>query len=226
MQTAVSSPVHNMNRLKQIPYFSEGDLMSDLGLIDAVKAGDYATAQMLIKKGSDLNQSDEQGWTPLNFAAGKGDLPLVTLLVESGAEIFNVGRDQRTPYMIALAAGRVSVVRYLKEAQEKYSGPKPPTPERNYCKAYHLEELRKYPAWSENRINWKETPGDGNGDIGHGFTDDKIVFIHQDFTVTESMWHNENIIFNRGDSDWEKFCVNTLGFMVPDDLDLIVPDQE
>jgi ankyrin repeat protein len=199
--------------------------MSDLGLIDAVKAGDYATAQMLIKKGGDLNQGDEQGWTPLNFAAGKGDLSLVTLLVENGADVFKVGRDQRTPCMIALAAGRVSVVKYLREAQEKYSGSKP-TPTRDYCKAYHLGELRKYPAWSESKINWKEQPDDSNVASDGGFTDDKIVFVHQDFSVTESMWRHENVIFNRVDSDWEKFCANDLGFKVPDELDLIVPNPE
>jgi len=77
--------------------------MNDLELIDAVKACDYTTAQMPIKKGADVNQSNEQGWTPLNFAAGKGALSLVTLLVDNGADIFKVGRDQRTPYMIALA---------------------------------------------------------------------------------------------------------------------------
>src|ERR1051325_3366287 len=117
--------------------------MSDLNLIEAAKAGDFQQAERLIESGADVNQQDEQGWTPLNFAAGKGDLPLTRLLVEHGADIFKVGRDQRTPYMIALAAGRAPVARFLKQAEAHYPGPKPQPTERKYCKAYYLGELRK-----------------------------------------------------------------------------------
>lgn len=92
--------------------------MSDLELIEAVKAGDYETAEKLIEKGVDINQQDQQGWTPLNFAAGKGSMSLVKLLVEKGADVFRAGRDMRTPYMIALAAGRVEVVKYLRAIEE------------------------------------------------------------------------------------------------------------
>ena len=200
--------------------------MSSLALIEAVKAGDYAGAEALISNGADVNQQEEQGWTPLNFAAGKGNLPLVQLLVQRGADIFKVGRDQRTPYMIALAAGRVSVVKYLREMEETYPGEKPSRPERKYCKAYHLRDLRAYPMWTESRINWKRKNSDGNGDSDEGFTDDKIIFVHQDFTVTESSWHNENVIFNTVDASWQDYCSNSLKFKVPDDLDLIVPNEE
>lgn len=63
------------------------------------------------------------------------------LLVESGADIFKMGRDKRTPYTVALAAGRVSVVKYLKEAEENYMGEKPQRSQRKYCKAYLLSQL-------------------------------------------------------------------------------------
>jgi len=208
--------------------------MADLSLIEAVKAGDHAKAQSLIQNGADVNQVEEQGWTPLNFAAGKGDLAMVKLLVENGAEIFKVGRDQRTPYMIALAAGRVSVVKYLREMEDQYPGEKPERPERKYCKAYHLGDLRKYPSWSETKLNWKEKKDTGRDkdkdkdetvDSEGNFLDSKIVFIHQDFTVTESMWHNENVLFNGVDSQWKQYCAGSLNFKVPDDLDLIVPNE-
>jgi hypothetical protein len=194
--------------------------MSDMQLIDAVKNGDAAAAEQLIKSEADVNQQDEQGWTPLNFAAGKGDLAIVKLLVENGADIFKVGRDLRTPYMIALAAGRVPVVKFLREAEDQYPGEKPTRPLRQYCKAYYLKDLRHYPAWSESRISWKDK-SEGDDD----FNDDKVVFIHQDLTVTESVWHNENVIFNNVDLGWEEFCTNSLDFKVPDDLDLIVPNE-
>lgn len=199
--------------------------MSDLKLIDAVRSGDSATAAMLIESQTDINQQDEQGWTPLNFAAGKGDLSLVKLLVEHGADVFKVGRDLRTPYMIALAAGRVSVAKYLREVEDNYLGEKPTRLGQKYCKAYPLEELRKYQAWSESQINWKkENDGSNNGDEG-SLTDNNIVFIHQDFTVTESVYHDENVIFNDASPGWKEFCTNSLEFKVPDELDLIVQNE-
>ena len=203
--------------------------MSNQSLIDAVKARDTAEVEKLILSGVDVNEGDEQGWTPLNFAAGAGDVPLVKLLIEKGADIFKTGRDRRTPYMIALAAGRVSVAKYLREMEDAYPGEKPQRPERKYCKAYHLQDLRQYPAWSESRINWKKKQADinaaNNGQGDDLFTDDKVVFIHQDLTVTESVWHSENVVFDQVDSAWAEFCANSLNFKVPDDLDLIVPNE-
>ena len=204
--------------------------MNDTKLIDAVKAVDHGEVDRLIKAGADINQQDDQGWTPLNFAAGKGELSLVKLLVENGADVFKVGRDRRTPCDIALAAGRVSTVKYLREIEDQTPGERPARPERKYCKAYYLRDLRQYPEWSESRINWKKRnnnnrDGDDNDNQNDPFTDEKVVFIHQDFMVTESAWHNENVIFNQGDPAWKEFCTATLKFKVPDDLDLIVPNE-
>jgi len=196
--------------------------MSEQTLIDAVKNGQYVEVERLISSGSDINQEDEHEWTPLDYAAGNGDLRMVKLLVERGADIFKTGLDQRTPYMIALAAGRVSVVKYLREVEDNYQGDKPARPVRKYCKAYYLGDLRSYPAWSESRINWKNANG---GEAEEGFGDDKIVYIHNDFTVTESVFHNENVIFNQVDSSWIEFCESALQFKAPDDIDLIIPNE-
>ena len=53
------------------------------------------------------------------------------------------------------------------------------------------------------------------------FSDDDIVYIHQDYTVTQSMWHDENVLFNEVTSDWKEFCKKELNFKVPSDFDLI-----
>lgn len=206
--------------------------MSDLKLaklIEAVKNSNFTEVEKLVKAGVDINQQDEHGWTPLNYAAGKGNLPMVQFLLENGADLFRAGRDQRFPYDISLAAGRVSVAKYLKEAEARYSGEKPYRPQRKYCKAFQLRDLRKYPAWSEKRINWKKAEegvkGDCPAQTDELFPDEKIVYIHQDFTVTESIWHDTNIIFDQVDSAWIEFCATNLNFKALDDLDLIVANE-
>ena len=205
--------------------------MSDLVLIEAVKAGEHGNARALIENGADLNQRDEAGWAPLNFAAGKGDLAMVRLLVEKGADPFQTGRDNRTPYMVALAAGRVEVVKYLSEVEGQTDPERARSlrPERKYSKAYHLRDLRSYPSWSEVRLNSKERQNGSDRPAAHAtneLSDDDVVFIHQDFTVTESIWHNENVIFNEINDSWREFCSSRLGYRVPTDLDLIVSNTE
>lgn len=200
--------------------------MSDLQLIEAVKTGNLAKAEELLKSGADVNQQDEQGWTPLNYAAGKGNLDAVQLLLGAGADVFRVGRDQRTPYKIALAAGRIEVVKLLSEAEKRTGTGKTSQSERQYSKAYHLKDLRKFTGWRESRINWKEDRNSDNTESAdQEFSDDNIVFIHQDLTVTQSMWHNENVIFNDVTSEWKEFCNDILQFKVPSDLDLIAAVQ-
>src|SRR4030095_7522909 len=201
--------------------------MGDLQLINAVKDGDIATVKEVIESGVDINQEDEQGWTPLNWAAGKGDIDIVKLLVGNGADVFKVGRDQRTPYMIALAAGRVEVVKFLREAEGDYAGERRQRQPRAYCKAYHLSDLRQFPSWTESKINWKESKREGRKDDGVDpdteASHDEIVFVHEDLTVTQSMWSAENVIFNQITPEWKEFCENVLNFRVPDDLKVIPP---
>jgi ankyrin repeat protein len=196
--------------------------MSDVQLIDAVKAGNSSNVEELLDAGADVNQQDEQGWTPLNWAAGRGDLAVVRSLVERGADVFKVGRDQRTPYKIALAAGHAEVVRFLQEAEAKAGGGREEESPRQHAKAYVLADLRKFGGWREERINWKESDNADRNGGGDRLSDDDVVFLHQDLTVSRSIWRDENVIFNQVTPEWRDFCENVLQFKVPSDLDLIV----
>lgn len=195
--------------------------MSDSQVINAVKNGEVALLKELLENSGDINEQDEHGWTPLNWAAGKGDLEVVQLLLDKGADISKVGRDQRTPYMIALAAAKIDVARLLRDAEAKAGGDQSGRPERQYCKAYQLAALRQFPDWKENITNGTENGNGAANGSGGQFAEDDIVFLHQDFTVTRSMWHNEDVIFDQVTPEWKEFCTNVLDFKVPDDLDLI-----
>ena len=133
-----------------------------------------------------------------------------------------------------MAAGRVEVVKILKEVEEQTDIEKSKESsgrEKKYCKAYRLRDFRKFSGWTESKINWKEDKSDtDDGDETETgdkeLADDDVVFIHQDFTVTQSMWHNENVIFNDVTPEWKKFCAEVLKFNVPTDLDLIVSSHD
>src|SRR5215213_7354847 len=96
--------------------------MSQMEFIEAIKSGNRASVEEMLEAGAELNQQDKQGWTPLNWAAGSGQLEIVELLLEQGADPLAVGRDLRTPQMIALAAGQAEVVKRLREAEAQTKG--------------------------------------------------------------------------------------------------------
>ena len=195
--------------------------MSDLQLIDAVKTAQPSKVEEALNAGADIHQQDEQGWTPLNWAAGKGSVEIVSLLLNRGAEVVRTGRDQRTPYKIALAAKHTEVARLLKKAEQAVNGASGDSTSRDYARAYLLGQLRKFSDWREEKINWQETiRADENGN-SRELSDDDVVFLQQDFTVTELIWPGENVIFNRTTPEWIDFCTQELQFKVPDDFELI-----
>jgi ankyrin repeat protein len=188
--------------------------MSELQLIDAVKTGELAKVEEVLNSGADIHQQDEQGWTPLNWAAGRGDVDMVKLLLDRGADVFRLGRDQRTPYKISLAARHTDVARLLKEKEQASNGTSGDSSPRNYAKGYLLGDFRKFSGWRAENENSRE------------LSDSEVVFLHQDLTVTQLIWPGENVIFNQDTPEWRDFCSQQLQFEVPDDFDLIDSTQQ
>jgi hypothetical protein len=200
--------------------------MSEMELVEAVKSGNRDSIKELIESGTEVNRQDKQGWTALNWAAAKGNLDVVELLLQHGADPFEVGRDLRTPAMIALAAGQAEVVRVLRQKEAQLKGQDAGQSERKYYAAYHLGDLRRYPAWAENKLNGHAASNNGQAGEGEqaesqGLSDNDVVFLHQDYKVTKSIWSDEDVIFSDVTEQWKDFCKTELRFAVPDELDLI-----
>ena len=192
-------------------------------LIEAVKTGNLNGVKEALQAGEDIHQQDKYGWMPLNWAAGRGNLELINVLLAHGADVFKVGRDLRTPQMIALAAGHIETVKRLREAESLVDpAARLKHPEREYCKAYHLRDLRQFPAWEEKSEAAKPS-GNGASQAAAPLSDDSIVYVHHNYVVTKSIWCKEDIVFDRVSPEWKQFCESVLRFRVPDDLDLIVP---
>jgi len=78
----------------------------------------------------------------------------------------------------------------------------------NYCKAYLVSDLRRFPRWQERTLN-----------------DDDVVFVQETFVVTEGIFQNEKILFDAVDPEWIAFCQEALGFRIPDDVAVAVREQ-
>lgn len=183
-------------------------------LAGAARDGDAALARSLLAAGADVAARDGDGWCALDWAAGRGDLDMLRLLLEAGADPAAAGEDQRRPHEIALAAGHAAAARLLRDAADR-AGPGSDHDHawRPYCRAYSLADLRRYPRWPAD-------PAAGPGAAGDA---EVIVFLHDDLTVTSSMWPGEDVLFDAVTGQWAEFCAAELGFRVPDELDLIPP---
>ncbi len=82
-------------------------------LMLAALRGDLALARALIARDADVNKP---GWTPLHYAASKGQVALISLLLEHYAYIDSESPNGSTPLMMAAGYGSPEATRALLEA--------------------------------------------------------------------------------------------------------------
>jgi ankyrin repeat protein len=81
----------------------------------AAEKGHENVVRVLHELGGDVNQPNNNGFTPCYVAAEKGHENVVRLLHEFGGDVNQADNDGRTPYMIAAENGHENVVRVLHE---------------------------------------------------------------------------------------------------------------
>ena len=88
-------------------------------LLFAAREGIPDLCHILIKRKADIDQKDQDkanpGYTALITAATRGDLEMVTLLVESDADLSAGDRNGKTALILADQRGFTSVAEYLQE---------------------------------------------------------------------------------------------------------------
>ncbi|MBV0899564.1 MAG: ankyrin repeat domain-containing protein [Wolbachia endosymbiont of Fragariocoptes setiger] len=72
-------------------------------------------AELLIKKGANVNYQDSYGHTPLHVAAYNGDLDKCKLLLKHGAILESASNVGRTPLIEAVSGGKIETIKYLIE---------------------------------------------------------------------------------------------------------------
>jgi ankyrin repeat protein len=75
----------------------------------AAAYGDAELVKDLIESGAAVNAVDEQGWTPLAYAAAEDNAATATALLEAGARPFAKALED-SPIVIAAAAGSRSIL--------------------------------------------------------------------------------------------------------------------
>jgi len=82
-------------------------------LLFLVAEGDLAGVKKLLKGGADVSQTDEEGLTPLHFAADRGNGAIAQLLVEAKADVNAKSSDGDTPLHNAVLCEYLELVRFL-----------------------------------------------------------------------------------------------------------------
>jgi ankyrin repeat protein len=75
--------------------------------------GDLNRAKALVARGATINQL---GWTPLHYAAAKGQLPVIEFLLQQGALPNSPAPNGESPIMMAASAGAIDSVQLLIKA--------------------------------------------------------------------------------------------------------------
>jgi hypothetical protein len=83
-----------------------------------------------------------------------------------------------------------------------------------YSRAYPLFQLRQFAGWTERTENTRKITKEVNGElveVPRELKDSDYVYLHTNFTVTDGIFIDENIIFSDVTPEWIEFCLNVLG---------------
>lgn len=85
-----------------------------------------------------------------------------------------------------------------------------------YCKAYPVAKLRQFEQWAEGVSHLQDEGADTpKTAFARELNDEDVLFVQEDFTVTDGVFLDENVVFDRVTPEWKDFCKTNLQFEVP-----------
>ena len=110
----LASPDQVVTKEKVEGWLADGaDITQELS--NALIANDLDRVKFLVGKGADVNQPDNQGWTPLISAARQRHDDMINLLIELGADVSLAKSDGTTPLIAAASRDHVPSIKVLLE---------------------------------------------------------------------------------------------------------------
>jgi ankyrin repeat protein len=90
------------------------DKHNDVSLHQAIRSGDIVFVERLIRAGVAVDSVTDYGYSALDLAAEAGNLQIINLLLEAGADVDY--SQESSPLHMAVKSGHVDVVKHLIEA--------------------------------------------------------------------------------------------------------------
>jgi hypothetical protein len=92
-------------------------------LVSAASNGNLPLVESLLERGSDIEEKDGSGDTPLNEAVRMSKIEVVRFLIEQGADLSTKNKSDTTPLMVATRNGNQGLIQLLQEAEENRKQP-------------------------------------------------------------------------------------------------------
>ena len=92
-------------------------------LFYGIEKNNLVYAQKVLSMNFDPNLHHDNGYTPLAYAAMKGSLPMIELLLRNGADPLQLTKEGDTPVELALRMGHAEVADALKRARQTGTEP-------------------------------------------------------------------------------------------------------
>ena len=86
----------------------------------------------------------------------------------------------------------------------------------SYCRAYYARDFAAFPGWRPDPAQLRPAVADLDGREVHlqraSLNDDDIVYLQEDFRVTDGIFMDEHVLFADVGPEWRAFCAGPLGF--------------
>lgn len=86
----------------------------------------------------------------------------------------------------------------------------------DYCRAYYARDFAAFPGWRLDAAQLRSPTAEADGregEVGRGVIhDERVLYLQEDFRVTDGIFLDENVVFADAGPEWRTFCSSVLGF--------------